>query len=1097
MRAVAPRPWLGALVGVALALPAVSDEASPHGAGVPEAIGIMRGMALAATPEGARAEALRARDRLEALLSRQERTLGPDHLETIVTVTGLAVVQRHLGDSGAAEPLLRRAIAGYTALLGPASPDVLDSRGALAEVLAGLGRRDEAAAELRDVLALRTASGGKARPEVVATLLALADVTDPPEAAAQVAAQALDLARAVHGADHPQTARAHVAAALALHRAGQSAAAIERLSRELARLMTAGGHTPETLPDLETGSPMAILADGLVVLDRAGAGGGALAGMRAELDAAIRAAELLAQGRLPEALAASDAAIDAALAGGDRLRLAQALVLHQRIAVELGDIALALAAAEQEFALREELGETDPARLSQMLTALSVLARGAGDPGRASAYAARAARLAASAAPPTGIEASFQRLMRAQAAAEGPERLALMRAVHGELAEGLGEDHQIVLNVALLMSADLPGAEALAVQSRVAARAGRLYPGTLLAAQAARQEVLTLLDIGRAGQAFETAAAGVARFAAGGSDSFEGGASAGRAAAGNLIDLAAMAAVVAAREAPERAEALSARLFELVQWAALDRAALALVRAAAAAEAADPALRSLARARVEAIEALARLRARRGDVVALAMTDAPASRRLAADLGRETDAAIAALRTAEAALRRDFPAYFDLIRPAPRTLAEVQGRAGPGLLGPDEAMVMLVPEQGRTVPVGQLVRSILVIAVTDTSIESSVVRLGDAGVAGMIEGLRAGLVGAGAEPLELAARAPLSPTAPVTASPAEAGPTVFDRGAAHEAYRALFGDPAIARTIGDRSHWILVPQGPLLALPWNVLVTAPPEGRDADPEALRTTAWLGTTRALSILPTLSALAPAGAEETVPGEAGPYVAFGDPDFAGGDASAENPTLAALPRLPATRAEVAAVSRLMRPGDAIVQTGAAASEGALRALDRSGALGRARVLHFATHGLLPGSLPGLAEPALALAPGAAGGGPDDDGLLTASEIALLDLGADWAFLSACDTGAGIAPEAEGLGGLAAAFFQAGARGLVVSNWAVDDTAAARLAVGALSLRPAGGGLARAEALRLSMADLLHDRGRDGAGRPWSHPALWAPFQVIGTR
>lgn len=46
--------------------------------------------------------------------------------------------------------------------------------------------------------------------------------------------------------------------------------------------------------------------------------------------------------------------------------------------------------------------------------------------------------------------------------------------------------------------------------------------------------------------------------------------------------------------------------------------------------------------------------------------------------------------------------------------------------------------------------------------------------------------------------------------------------------------------------------------------------------------------------------------------------------------------------------------------------------------------------------------------------------DDGLLTASEIATLDLDADWVILSACSTAAHGTPGAGGLSGLAKAFF-----------------------------------------------------------------------------
>ena len=62
---------------------------------------------------------------------------------------------------------------------------------------------------------------------------------------------------------------------------------------------------------------------------------------------------------------------------------------------------------------------------------------------------------------------------------------------------------------------------------------------------------------------------------------------------------------------------------------------------------------------------------------------------------------------------------------------------------------------------------------------------------------------------------------------------------------------------------------------------------------------------------------------------------------------------------------------------------------------------RIVAFATHGLVPGELDGLTQPALALtAPNVAD--VEGDGLLTMEEILSLKLDADWVVLSACNTG-----------------------------------------------------------------------------------------------
>ena len=118
------------------------------------------------------------------------------------------------------------------------------------------------------------------------------------------------------------------------------------------------------------------------------------------------------------------------------------------------------------------------------------------------------------------------------------------------------------------------------------------------------------------------------------------------------------------------------------------------------------------------------------------------------------------------------------------------------------------------------------------------------------------------------------------------------------------------------------------------------------------------------------------------------------------------LSALPPLPDTREEVRQIAEALGADpDRDVFFGKAASEAQVKSMD----LADYKVVAFATHGLVPGDLDGLVEPALALsAPQVTGG--NQDGLLTMGEVLGLRLDADWLVLSACNSGAGDGAGAE---------------------------------------------------------------------------------------
>jgi CHAT domain-containing protein len=116
-------------------------------------------------------------------------------------------------------------------------------------------------------------------------------------------------------------------------------------------------------------------------------------------------------------------------------------------------------------------------------------------------------------------------------------------------------------------------------------------------------------------------------------------------------------------------------------------------------------------------------------------------------------------------------------------------------------------------------------------------------------------------------------------------------------------------------------------------------------------------------------------------------------------------------------------------------------------------------------------------------------EDDGLLTASEAAQLELNADIVILSACNTAAGDGKSGGALSGLARAFLYAGSRSLLVSHWYVNSDAAVELVIGMFAEIGRRPGTGRAEALRRTMADRIR------AGGFRAHPSYWAPFVVVG--
>ena len=89
---------------------------------------------------------------------------------------------------------------------------------------------------------------------------------------------------------------------------------------------------------------------------------------------------------------------------------------------------------------------------------------------------------------------------------------------------------------------------------------------------------------------------------------------------------------------------------------------------------------------------------------------------------------------------------------------------------------------------------------------------------------------------------------------------------------------------------------------------------------------------------------------------------------------------------------------------------------------------------------------------------------------------------------------------MSGLGRAFFYAGTRALLVSNWPVETTSAKALTTDLFRRQAADTGLTRAQALQCAMLALIDDGGTmdPKTGKmvfSYAHPIFWAPFSLIG--
>jgi CHAT domain-containing protein len=288
-------------------------------------------------------------------------------------------------------------------------------------------------------------------------------------------------------------------------------------------------------------------------------------------------------------------------------------------------------------------------------------------------------------------------------------------------------------------------------------------------------------------------------------------------------------------------------------------------------------------------------------------------------------------------------------------------------------------------------------------------------------------------------------------------------------------DPIAGMLTGAR-RLVIVPDDVLCQLPF---------------EAVRVPVWSSATRrdssfwlvekvTVRYLPSVSMLR----GSTTRRAAGAVICISDPAYpkAGGPdstLSAQATNTVALPPLPASRFEAAALRRFAGSRKRLELSGSDASRSRLLALPE---LRDAELIHISAHGTSDAMEPDRSMLFLA---------PDPERMaasrLTAAEVVHLQLHAEQVTLAACESGLGRLERGEGMVGIARSFLAAGAKSVLVSLWSVGDFSTAQL-MHDYYLHALERHMDRSEALALAQRAMI-------ASRSLAAPAYWAPFVLVG--
>jgi len=318
--------------------------------------------------------------------------------------------------------------------------------------------------------------------------------------------------------------------------------------------------------------------------------------------------------------------------------------------------------------------------------------------------------------------------------------------------------------------------------------------------------------------------------------------------------------------------------------------------------------------------------------------------------------------------------------------------------------------------------------------------------------------------------------------------------------------------LADMKTICLVPSGPLWEFPFQALLSAPDR-------------YVLQDHAVFYVPSLSVLrqmrskedaieadatgsANNGSDATI-GMSHTLLAVANPDLSRGSSGRNGNAENGFSPLQEQEQLVKTLGQIYGLHNSEILTGKAAREDTVKA-----EAGKYKVIHLATHGILDDDNPLYSGLLLG------SGGKDEDGFLEAREIMRMQLHAQVAVLSACETARGKVHEGEGVIGLSWALFVAGTPTTVVSQWKIDSAGTAKLMIAfhrilksVLSQRQPS--MARNQAvlhpraayhllrsrfpeseLRISRAQALRQAALSLMADPrYAHPFYWAGFVMVG--